>query len=221
MKQAGLSHIEWGSDVHAPLDKVEEIAELQKKYGVKCCSYGTYFKIGTTPVSELEGYARAAKILGTDILRVWCGNKNSGEYSNDEKTEFFSECKRAAQIARECGVTLCMECHMGSFTDTKESAYKLMREIDSDNFKIYWQPRQDRSVEENLQYARLLAPYTVNIHVFNWKGKQKLPLEQASEEWKVYLGAFEDVSALLLEFMPDGRIETLKNEVRALKEIVG
>ena len=43
---AGLRVIEWGSDVHAPKDKkdrLEEIVQLQERYGIRCCSYGTYF----------------------------------------------------------------------------------------------------------------------------------------------------------------------------------
>ena len=80
MTACGLKYIEWGSDVHAPCTDdacLSEIVELQKKYGVTCCSYGTYFKLGVTPMEELEGYILAAKRLGTDILRLWCGSKGS------------------------------------------------------------------------------------------------------------------------------------------------
>ena len=49
MKDAGLSVIEWGSDVHCPPEKAEELAKLQKQYGIACCSYGTYFRLGVTP----------------------------------------------------------------------------------------------------------------------------------------------------------------------------
>ena len=82
VKQSGLSCIEWGSDVHAPKDDIkglEDIARLQKEYGIVCSSYGTYFRLGVIPVKELEDYIKAAGILGTDILRLWCGNKGSQE----------------------------------------------------------------------------------------------------------------------------------------------
>ncbi|MBQ3847387.1 MAG: hypothetical protein II748_00855, partial [Clostridia bacterium] len=42
---AGLSYVEWGSDVHAKKDSTTSlfnIAEIQKKTGIKCSSYGTY-----------------------------------------------------------------------------------------------------------------------------------------------------------------------------------
>jgi sugar phosphate isomerase/epimerase len=53
MKKAELSLIEWGSDVHAPcgdIERLNEIAKLQKEYGIECSSYGTYFRFGQTPI---------------------------------------------------------------------------------------------------------------------------------------------------------------------------
>lgn len=72
-KDAGLSCIEWGSDVHAPNDdvkKLDKIVELQNRYGIKCCSYGTYFRLGKNDITQLQSYIDAAKALETDILRL-------------------------------------------------------------------------------------------------------------------------------------------------------
>lgn len=222
MKKCGLNFIEWGSDVHAPKDdikRLEEIAELQKKYDVKCSSYGTYFRIGVTPEEELKGYIKAAKILGTDILRLWCGDKNSEDYSAGEKELLFGECKVAAKIAETEGVTLCMECHNNTYTNAKDSALELMRAVETKHFRMYWQPNQFKNEEENIQYAKQISPYTENIHVFNWKGNEKYPLADAKDIWKSYLSCFDDDKNLLLEFMPDDKIETLQGEADALKEI--
>lgn len=220
VKACGLSCIEWGSDVHVPPGQASAIAALQQQYGVTCCSYGTYFRLGVTPLAELEAYIRAARLLGTDILRLWCGSKNSGEYSEAEKQALFAQCHMAADLAQKHGVTLCLECHNGTYTDCKEGALELMEAVASPRFRMYWQPNQYRTVEENLAYARLLAPYTRHLHVFNWKGKEKFPLIDAKGVWREYLACFEKEHTLLLEFMPDGRLETLPREAAALKEIV-
>lgn len=222
MKNAGLSYIEWGSDVHAPkgdVEKINKIIKLQKKYRIECSSYGTYFRLGETPIEELEEYIATAKSLGTDILRLWCGNKNSEDYTEIEKTALFAACKMAAEIAEKEDVTLCMECHNGTYTNSKESAIELMKNVNSKYFRMYWQPNQLRSEEENIQYAKLLSKYTENIHVFNWKGNEKYPLKEATDVWKSYLSCFEKNKNLLLEFMPDDKIETLRSEADALKEI--
>lgn len=221
-KKAGLSCIEWGSDIHAPCDDIEnlrKIALMQKNAGLYCSSYGTYFRLGVNDISELAAHIDAAEILGTDILRLWCGNKPFCQYSEDEKRDFFEECKKAAAIAEERNVTLCMECHNGTFTDTKEGAIELMKFINSPYFRMYWQPNQFVSIDENKKYARLLASFTKVIHVFNWTADSRFPLEKAACLWKEYLSYFNGSQTLLLEFMPDDSIASLTEEAQTLKMI--
>lgn len=224
MQKAGLSVIEWGSDIHAPKDdikKLREIVKMQKEYGIECCSYGTYFNLGVDDTKELEDYIKAAKILGTDILRLWCGDKGSAEYSKSEAEFLFEECKKAANIAQKHNVRLCLECHNWTYTDTKESALSLIKAVNSKHFLMYWQPNQFRTVEENINYATALSPYTEHLHVFNWEEKQKFPLCLGIDTWKEYLKCFKKDKTLLLEFMPDGEITSLETESAALKRIVG
>lgn len=224
MKEAGLSHIEWGSDVHAPKDdtqQINEIVKLQKEYGIECSSYGTYFRLGQTAIEELEDYIKVAKTLGTNVLRLWCGDKNSEDYSIEQKEILFNECKAAADIAEKYNVTLCMECHNWTYTNSKESALEIIKVVDSKHFRMYWQPNQFREFEENMEYAEKISPYTKHIHVFKWRGQKKYSLNQGIDEWKAFLDCFNGERALLLEFMPDDKIESLKTEAAALRKIVG
>ena len=82
------------------------------------------------------------------------------------------------------------------------------------------QPNQFKTVENNILYAKFASDITKSIHVFNWEGKNKYPLEDAKEVWKKYLECFEK-GVLLLEFMPDNDIATLKREADTLKKIAG
>lgn len=223
-KHAGLSCIEWGSDVHAPCNdqkRLTEIAALQKQYGIECASYGTYFRLGETPTQELEQYMDAAKILGTDILRLWCGGKSGKDMTHEERSDFLSLCRQAAEIAEAAGVTLCMECHKKTFTEKPDDAVWLMNGVSSPNFRMYWQPFQWESSEQNVENAKKISPYAEHIHVFNWKGREKLPLYHAVAEWRSYLNQFSTPRTLLLEFMPNGQIEELAGETTALKTIAG
>ena len=220
---AGLSCIEWGSDVHAPCKDKERllvIKELQDKAGISCSSYGTYFRLGETPIDELCDYIDAAKLLGTDILRLWCGNKRGDECSEQEREALLADCKRAAQLAEQAGVTLCMECHKKSFTERVEDTLWLMREVNSPAFRMYWQPFQWKSVADDVDYAKKVAQYAEHLHVFNWEGEGRFPLCEAIDEWKSYLSCFSGERTLLLEFMPDDKIESLKTEADALRAIV-
>lgn len=223
-KVAGLSCIEWGSDIHTPchdLEGIKEIAAMQDKYGISCSSYGTYFRLGETPIDELESYIAAAKMLGTDILRLWCGGKSGSDMSEEEKNDLLLACRKAADIAEAHGVTLCMECHKKTFTENPNDAVRLMRAMDSPYFRMYWQPFQWQSADQNIENAKKIAPYAEHIHVFNWKGKEKLSLANATAEWQRYLMEFSCPRTLLLEFMPNGTIEELLCETGALKKIVG
>lgn len=231
MKKVGLTCIEWGSDVHAPADDIEKVKAvnaLQKEYNISCVAYGTYFRLGVTPIEELQKHIDAAKALDTNILRLWCGNMGYSEYNADPvaKKKLFDDAKKAASLAEKSGVIMCLECHNNTYTDVKEGSFEIINEVNSPNFKMYWQPNQFKTLEENYAMAELLAPYTTNIHVFNWIGKEnyqrdKLPLSDAIKTWREYLKFFSGEHNLLLEFMPDDRLESLKYEAEALFEIVG
>lgn len=221
---ANLTLIEWGSDVHAPCDDIErlqEIARLQAQYGIACSSYGTYFRIGKDTPETLDAYIQGARILGTDILRLWCGTKGSADYTPQEQEQLFTQCWLLADKAQAAGVTLCMECHGGTMTDRADSAYALMQAVNAPSFQMYYQPSQYRTVEENVAYARLLSPYVRHIHTFNWDGDLRFPLREGLEPWKRYLDCFRGDHTLLLEFMPDDRIESLPEEANALLAFIG
>lgn len=223
MQAAGLTHIEWGSDVHAKKDDLAALAalaELTKKHGITVASYGTYFYLGETPLAELPAYIDAARALGTDILRLWCGKKSGEVMTKEEKEILFDECRIAAKMAEEAGVTLCMECHKNTFTERVEDSLLLMDAVNSPAFRMYYQPHQWKSIEENLDMAQKLSSYTRRIHVFQWKGSERFPLATGTEEWRAYLQAFEG-QPLLLEFMPDDCIESMKTEAESLRKIMG
>ena len=178
---AELSCIEWGSDVHAPCNdtaRLAKIAKLQKEYGIVCSSYGTYFRLNETPLEELCKYIGAAKILGTDTLRLWCGRKSGKDMTSEERQAFLEVCKKAAAIAEESCVTLCMECHRGTFTESPDDAVWLMRSVGSPHFRMYWQPFQWQSTTYKLNNGMRLTSYgeydadgkkVMNQHALPWQ----------------------------------------------------
>ena len=223
-KRAGLSLVEWGSDIHAPckdMERLEFISRLQRQMGVSCSSYGTYFRLGIHPVEELEDYIRAAKVLGTHILRIWCGDRNYGDLNEEERKALIEQGKRAAAMAEREGVILCAECHPNTFTVCLEGALALIEGVNSPAMRMYWQPNQYVSFEENCEYAKNIAPYVYNLHVFHWEGKNKYPLADGVHRWTAYLSYFQPDCTLLLEFMPDGLPQTLPREAETLRRLTG
>ena len=94
-----------------------------------------------------------------------------------------------------------------------------MENVNSENFRMYYQPNQFKSEEENLIYAERIEPFTENIHVFNWMGNEKYPLAEGRGVWEKYFSFFKG-GKLLLEFMPDGKKESLKTEAKSLFDIM-
>ena len=222
-QQAGLSLVEWGSDIHAPCkdaERLEWIACLQRETGVSCSSYGTYFRLGIHPVEELKDYIRAAKMLGTRVLRIWCGDRDYGDMSVEERQIIIEQGKRAADMAEREGVVLCAECHPKTFTVCLEGALALMHGVNSPAMRMYWQPNQYVSFEENCAYAKAIAPYVYNLHVFHWEGKNKYPLADGASRWTTYLSCFQPDCTLLLEFMPDDLPQTLPREADTLRRLI-
>ena len=225
MNQCEIHNIEWGGDIHAPINEIEnaeKIRFLQQKFNIRCTSYGSYYRIGISDPFDLPKYYATAYALQADCVRVWCGDKNYEDYSKSEKRILFSEAQKACEIARMNRRAICLECHNNTYTNSIDGALEIMNEIDDEFFRMYWQPNQFKSFEENCEYAKRISNFTTNIHVFNWKGQEKYPLSKAIDEWTEYLKYFNDDKEhnLLLEFMPDGRIESLKEEYNALQEIV-
>ena len=223
VKDAGLEAIEWGSDVHAPCDDVENlqrIVEKQRDAGLYCSSYGTYFRLGVDVIEELHDYISAAKMLGTEILRIWCGEKDYDKTDDGEKEYLISQARIAAKIAEEENVILCMECHGGTFVNCVEGAEELMRSVDSPHFRMYWQPGAFQTTAVNAEYASRIAPYVTHLHVFYWQGRERFSLADGVQDWKQYLSCFDTDRTLLLEFMPDGRPESVRTETEALMKLI-
>ena len=141
--------------------------------------------------------------------------------NDDERANLLSEAKKAATIAEKHGVTLCLECHNDTVTNCLAGAKFIIEGVNSKAFRMYWQPNQYKTTEENLAYAAWAAPYTKVIHVFNWRENERFPLAEAIDLWQKYLSFFDGTQALLLEFMPRGTVEELAAETAALKKIIG
>lgn len=223
MQESGLSHVEWGSDVHAPCNQpeaLERIAAMQAQAGITCCSYGTYYRLGVNAPAEIIPYLHAAKTLGANILRVWCCDKSYSQYSPEQTQALFASAREVACIAQAHGAVICLECHNNTFTEELPGALAIMQAVDSPHFRMYWQPNQFKPHAVNVAYAQAIAPYTTHLHVFHWEGTEKFPLAQGLNKWRDFLPAFEGDHMLLLEFMPDSRPESLPEEARALRELI-
>ena len=221
-RAANLSLIEWGSDVHVPAGDAAAADLVAKKTadaGMKCITYGSYFRIAHTPLAEFDAYLDSACRLGAKNIRLWCGTIGSAQTTPELRERIVTEGRAAAEMAAKCGLNITLECHSGTLTDDCSSAMRYIREVDHPAMRLYWQPSQFHSEAYNIETANAYAPYTEGLHVFHWDASHRYPLADGTAIWEKYLPPFRAQTrpiALLLEFMHDDRLETLAETAKTL-----
>ena len=80
----------------------------------------------------------------------------------------------------------------------------VFRELLAANF--YWEKTLGATLSWNADLEQVVLIYP-------------LPLADATDDWRRYLEALPNARTLLLEFMPDDRVETLAREASALRAL--
>ena len=218
---AGLQTIEWGGDIHVPcgdLKTAEHVRWLTEKAGLQIAAYGSYYRLGGCS-QNFETVLATAEVLGAPIIRIWGGNKSSRELTATERDNMVREARTIAVSAARKNITLALECHGNTLTDRWESSRLFLDEVKHPGLKMYWQPNQELSTAYNLLAAQHLAKDVINLHVFHWDSRNRYPLADGKAVWKQYLSVFRETGScfgLLLEFMHDGRLETLRETAQTL-----
>ena len=183
VKQAGITAIEWGGDVHVPdAAAAREVRAMCEQNGVQPVSYGSYYKAGA---GDLDGFSRTvetAVALGASNIRVWAGQLASSLIRMDMRRQIVAELLECGEVAASAGMTLSLEFHPNTLTDTNESAGRLLTELGSGNVYMYWQPRWDLSEDERLAGLMIALQRLTNIHIFAWQADgTRLPLQQGGD----------------------------------------
>ena len=160
-KKAGLQAIEWGGDVHVPhgdLRTAQEAAELTAEAGLTVSAYGSYFRPGVPEQPDFAGIAACAEILHAPTIRVWAGKQGSEECP--DRRPVIQSLRECCTIAADRGLTVTLECHNNTLTDTIASTMQLLEEVNNPALRCGWQPQYKRTEEYRKEYSN------VNISLF-------------------------------------------------------
>ena len=227
--QNNLDGIEWGGDVHVPhgdTERAAQVATLTAASGLAVFSYGSYYRVGTYGNEYQAAFLpviSSAKALGAPLIRIWGFDKGSAETTEEQYNMLVVQTKELCRMADAQGMSLAFECHNGTITDDADFAVRFLDACDQKNLKLYFQPNQWKSFADNKRALARIAPHLANVHVFHWKKDEKLSLSDGISEWRDYIELLQRLPgeyACMLEFMPDGRPESLKQEAECLHSLL-
>lgn len=230
-KKANLDTIEWGGDIHCPPDNPDKAvlaAQLTVEHGLKVSSYGSYFKLGVSNISEFESVCSSAKLLSAPVVRIWGFNKSPAETSRDEYDKCVSEAKILSDTAKKYSLTVCFEYHRNTLTQDSNSAQRLIYDIGKENMKLYWQPNPDISHEKNCSELKCVLPYVINIHCFHWINEENEKnarhlLSEGKKDWNNYISIASQsrkIQNMIIEFVKDDSDENFLNDAVFLKNLI-
>jgi hypothetical protein len=218
---AGLEAIEWGGDVHVPPGdtvRAAQVARATTDAGLAVCSYGSYFRPGVQ--DDLEPVLDSAAALGADRVRIWAGGVGSADASAEHWAFIVDRLRDAAEQAAGRGITLALEYHSGTLTDSAVAARRLLTEVPA--LSSYWQPNVGASDESALADYAALEDRVSAAHVFSWWPRaERLRLQERESLWRGFFTAASAAVApprdALLEFVLDGDPAILPAEAATLR----
>lgn len=190
--KCSLESIEWWGGEHVPpgnVRRAEEVGRKTRQAGLSVAAYGSYYRAG---VSEGEGLGfnaviDSAQALGAPTVRVWAGRRNRADCTADELRAVIDDILRIAEIAATRGLSVTLEFHGGTLTDSAANAVLLSTELVHPAILFSWQPPHGFALPESLAGLESLRSRLSTLHVYHWTiGSYERNLYNESERRLVY-----------------------------------
>jgi sugar phosphate isomerase/epimerase len=191
--EAGIAGIEWGADPHAPpgdLQRARAIAEVSRTAGIAVASYGSYAEAGASSLDAFARVLETAVALGAPNVRVWAGRRGvpSSSVTEDERARSARDLHAFAAAASAANVSVSLEFHRETLTDSLDSTLDLLALADHPNLFTYWQPRPGIDAAEAAAEIDALHGKLSHLHVFHWNAlRERFPLAGAAAFWEPLL----------------------------------
>ena len=164
-KNAGVSYIEWGGDVHVKtVEDARRVKTLCDSAGIKISSYGSYYNVVEPDEEKWKQVCAIAKETEASSVRIWLGKKNSEETSEEEYLALLEHTKKMCEIAADYALDVCPECHDNTFNNNTDAFLRLKKDLNKDNFKTYFQSRYFR-MEYDLDRIDRTFEFIKDVHV--------------------------------------------------------
>lgn len=245
--QGGLQAIEWWGTGHVPHGDVacaRRVRGLTADAGLKVSSYGSYYRVGVSEGAGLsfQSVLDTAVALGAPTIRVWAGDRDTGNADVSFIQKVVDDANRIAGLAAEQGISITFEFHGGTLTDRNETAIRFAAQVPHPNIFFSWQSPHGYTMEHCLEGLKGLLPRLSTVHVYHWtigsyeqntvnetirplkwpEDYFRHPLADGTERWKKYLAAVRSTGRdhfALLEFVKDDLPGNVLRDAATLKQL--
>ncbi|WOS64350.1 sugar phosphate isomerase/epimerase family protein [Sinorhizobium fredii] len=229
-REARLAAIEWAGDAHVPpgdTSIARIVGRLCERTGL-ATSYGSYVAPPTDGPSEFRHAVESASALGASNIRIWAGTRrrDSKDYSAGERRAAADAIRDMAAEAARHDISVSLEYHPQSLTDTTESACELIESIAHDNVYLYWQPRPGLALGEAIAEVAWIGQHVSHLHVFAWdRDRNRFPLASAADYWRTILASlpasrWKGRRFAMLEFVADDDPAAFFEDAATLRKIL-
>ena len=222
-RNAGLQAIEWSENHHIPCGDeafASTVGKLTADAGLEIAGYGSYYRLGQG--MDILPSLRTAKAIGAKQVRIWAGTKASAEVLPEERKALVKELGQVCAMAGDMGMVLNLEWHKNTLTDTNESGFSLLGEVNSPYLRTLWQPTQALSPEQREAGLKMILPFLSYFHVYYWDATGRRPLEEGKAQWEKYFSLPDENrdTYALLEFVKDDSEVQFYKDADVLKEML-
>lgn len=192
--QAGAHGVEIWGDGHVAsgsLDRCREIASIVSEHDLSIPVYGSYLRPGGCDFDDqLSTEIKIAETLGADFIRVWAGEQEYQNCTDEHWERTVSDLERLGNAADEAGIAVTVERHAGTVTNRTEGAARLIDQAGQSVVGLNWQPLFEHDAETILEDVEELADRTNNVHM-------QATYERGTSERCALADAYFDVESIL------------------------
>lgn len=218
-----LQAIEWSENWHVKEGDcltANHLLRLCTEAGIRIAAFGSYYRLGSSV--DFASRLAVAQAMKASVIRIWAGEKASSQVSGKEYQELVAEAQKLAQLSEPFGITLALEWHQNTLTDTNGSAFAFLDSIGKKNVKTLWQPTPALTFEQRQAGLSRLKSRLANLHVYHWDDSGRRPLVEGIDQWSRYCSLVdqsEDHYALL-EFVKDNSIQQFEEDAAVLLTLI-
>ncbi|MBI5380732.1 MAG: sugar phosphate isomerase/epimerase [Opitutae bacterium] len=229
MVRAGLRGVEWGGDIHVPhgdLAKAREVRDRTVAAGLTVAAYGSYYRVGLSEASGLsfDKVLASAAELHAPTIRVWAGGAGSAETSPEGRRQVADDLRRIAGLAAAQRISISLEFHANTLTDSVDSTLRLLTEVNHPNVYNYWQPIIGQAPAEAQAGLVPMLPRLTNVHVFHWPAVGvRGTLAEGVAPWRTYFDTVQKLPGdryAMLEFVQGDEPEQLVRDAATLTQLL-